>query len=77
MVQEYVGNPTESRVRRVWDTSTTLQSDVHIAYHYKRQLSELEDTSRKLDAILYVLSSEMGIWEKDGNEDVSESDGDC
>lgn len=76
MVQKYVGNTTESRLRRVWDASTTLQSDVHIAYHYKGQLSEFEDTSRKLDAILFALSSEMGIWEEDGDEDIWEGDGD-
>ena len=60
----------------MWYTTTTLPSDVYLAYHYKRELSELEETSRKLDAILYVLSSEMGIWEEDGDEDISESDGD-
>ena len=77
MVQKYVGNSTETSVRRVWYTSSTLLSDVHIAYHNKRKLSESEATSRKLDAILYALSSEVGIWEEEGDEDISESDGDC
>jgi hypothetical protein len=77
MVQRYVVNTTKSSMRRVWYTTTTLQSDVHLAYHYQRELSEFEDTSRKLDAILYVLSSEMGIWEEEGDEDISESNGDC
>jgi hypothetical protein len=77
MVQKYVGNTTESSMRRVWYTTVTLQSDVCVAYHYQRSISEFEATSRKLDAILYGLSSEMGIWEEEGDEDVSESDGDC
>ena len=70
MVQRYVVNTTESSMRRMWATSTTLQSDVHLAYYYQRELSEFEATSRKLDAILYALSSEMGIWEEEGDEDI-------
>lgn len=54
----------------VWCTSTTLQSDVYIAYYYKRKLSESEASSRKLDALLYALSSEMGVWEEEGDEDL-------
>lgn len=77
MVQKYVGNSTEASVRRVWYTSSTLLSDVHIAYHNKRILSESEATSRKLDAILYSLSSNMGVWQEEGDEDIYESDGDC
>lgn len=77
MVQRYVANKTEPSMRRVWVTSTTLQSNVYLTYHYQRELSEFEATSRKLDAILYALSSEMGIWEEEGDEDISESHGDC
>jgi hypothetical protein len=77
MVQRYVVNTAESPVRGVWVATTTLQSDVCIAYHYQRSVSEFEETSRKLDAILYAMSSEMGIWEEEGDEDISESDGDC
>ena len=77
MVQRYVANTTRTPLRRMWYTTTTLSSDVHLAYHYKRKLSESEESSRKLDAILYALSSEMGIWEEEGDEDISESHGDC
>lgn len=77
MVQRYVANTTGTSVRGMWYTTTTLPSDVHLAYHYKRELSEFEESSRKLDAILYALSSEMGIWEEEGDEDISEGDGDC
>jgi hypothetical protein len=77
MVQRYVVNTAESPMRRVWFTTTTLFTDVCIAYHYQRELSEFEDTSRKLDAILYAMSSEMGIWEEEGDEDIFESNGDC
>jgi hypothetical protein len=77
MVFKYVANETEAPVRRVWFTSSTLLSDVHIAYHNKRKLSESEATSRKLDAILYALSSNMGVWQEEGYENIFESDGDC
>ena len=77
MVQRYVVNTAESPVRGVWVATTTLQSDVCIAYHYQRSVSEFEETSRKLDAILYAMSSEMGIWEEEGDEDIFESNGDC
>jgi len=77
MVQGYVVNTTESSMRRVWTTSTSFQSSIHLTYHYQRKLSEFAATSRKLDAILYGLSSEMGIWEEDGDEDSYESVGDC
>ena len=77
MVQKYVGNPTETSVRRVWYTSSTLLTDVYIAYHNKRELSESEATSRKLDAILYALSSAVGVWQEEGDEDIYESNGDC
>lgn len=76
MVQRYVVNTTKPSMRRMWFASITLQSDVHLAYYYKRELSEFEETSRKLDAILYALSSEMGVWEEEGDEDISEGDGD-
>ena len=77
MVFEYVANETNAPVRGMWYASTTLQSDVHIAYHNKRKLSESEATSRKLDAVLYALSSTMGVWQEGGDEDIFESDGDC
>ena len=77
MVFKYVANETDAPVRGMWFTSTTFQSDVHIAYHNKRKLSESEATSRKLDAILYALSSNMGVWEEEGYEDLPESHGDC
>ncbi len=76
MVQRYVANTTRTPMRGMWFTTTTLQSDVYIAYHYKRKLSKSEESSRKLDAILYALSSDMGVWEEEGDEDVSEGDGD-
>jgi hypothetical protein len=77
MVQRYVVNTTKSSMRRVWYTTTTLFTDVHLAYHYQRGVSEFEETSRKLDALLYAMSSEMGVWEEEGDEDVSEGHGDC
>ena len=76
MVSGYVGI-TSTQMPGMWFTSTTLQSDVHLAYHNKRKLSESETTSRKLDAILYAMSSTMGVWQEEGDEDIFESDGDC
>lgn len=77
MVQKYVVDTTESPMRRMWYSSSTLSSNVHIAYHYKGKLSELEATSRKLDALLYGLSSALGVlWEERDDEDISKGDGD-
>jgi hypothetical protein len=61
---------SSTRLPRMWRTSTTLQSDVHLAYHYKRKLSEFEESSRKLYDILYAMSSIMGVWESDSDEDL-------
>ncbi len=61
---------SSTRLPRMWDTSTTLQSDVHLAYHYKRFLSESEKSSRKLYDILFAMSSFMGVWESDSDEDL-------
>ena len=76
MVQKYVAYKTEPSMRRMWYSSSTLSSDVCVAYHYKRELSDFEATSRKLDAILYGLSSALGVWEQEDDEDVSQGDGD-
>lgn len=71
MVQKYVVDKTEPSMRRMWYTSSTLSSDVCVSYHYQRELSDFEATSRKLDAILYGLSSALGVWEQEDDEDVS------
>ena len=71
MVQRYVGNTTEPPMRRVWTTTSTLLTDVHFAYHYQGKLSEFEETSRKLDAILYAVSPDLGIWKQETDEDIS------
>lgn len=76
MVQGYVEHSDFTSVRRVWYTSSTLLTSTHLAYHYQRELSEFEATQRKLDAILFLLSSEVGVWGPDDDEDLSEGDGD-
>lgn len=77
MVQKYVVDTTESSMRRMWYTSSTLSSDVHIAYHYKGELSDFETTSRKLDALLYGLSSALGVLREEGDdEDIRQGNGD-
>ena len=76
MVQRYVGHTFSAPVRGVWYTTTTLPSLVYLAYHYQRKLSIAEETSRKLDAVLLYLSSEVGVWEEDGDEDVPQGHGD-
>jgi len=60
----------------MWHSSSTLSSDVCVSYIVKRELSDFEATSRKLDAILYGLSSALGVWEQEDDEDVSQGDGD-
>jgi len=69
MVSGYVG-VTSTQMPGMWFTSTTLQSDVHLAYHNKRKLSESEESSRKLYDLLFAMSSIMGIWEEDDDEDL-------
>lgn len=61
---------TTTQMPGMWDISTTLQSDVYFTYHYKRKLSKSEVSSRQLDALLYVMSSAMGVWEEEDDEDV-------
>jgi hypothetical protein len=61
---------TATSLPGMWDTSTTLQSDVYLAYHYKRKLSKSEESSRKLYDILFAMSSAMGVWESDSDEDL-------
>jgi hypothetical protein len=69
MVQGHVG-VTTSYLPGMWSTSTTLQSDVYLAYHYKRKLSESEESSRKLYDLLFAMSSVMGIWGEEDDEDL-------
>ena len=76
MVQKYVVDKTEPSVRRMWYTSSTLSSDVCVSYYLKGELHDFEATSRKLDAILYGLSSALGVWEPEDDEDISQGDGD-
>jgi hypothetical protein len=61
---------TATSMPGVWCASTTLQSDVRLAYHHKRFLSESEKSSRKLYDILFAMSSIMGIWREEEDEDV-------
>jgi len=68
---------TSTSMPGMWNTSTTLLQDVRLAYHYQRKLSESEESSRKLYDLLFAMSSIMGIWEEDGDEDIFGSDGDC
>ena len=77
MVSKYVANKTKSSMRRMWCSSSTLSSNVYIAYHYKGKLSDFEATSRKLDALLYGLSSALGVlWEEGEDEDICQGNGD-
>lgn len=61
---------TATHLPGMWDTSTTLQSDVYLAYHYKRKLSKSEKSSRKLYDILFAMSSAMGVWGEEEDEDL-------
>jgi len=61
---------TATSMPGVWCASTTLQSSVHLAYHHKRFLSESEESSRKLYDILFAMSSIMGIWGEEEDEDL-------
>lgn len=70
MVSGYVGI-TPTSMPGVWNTSTTLQSDVYLAYHYQRKLSEFEKSSREFFHLLSESPSAMGILrQEDGDEDL-------
>lgn len=61
---------TSTPMPGMWCSSTTLSSDVRIAYHHERVLSESEESSRKLYDLLFAMSSFVGVWESDSDEDL-------
>lgn len=75
MVQGSMGI-TSTPMPGMWYTSTTLQSDVYLAYNYQRKLSESEASSREFFHLLSESSLAMGVWGEDSDEDLFESDGD-
>jgi hypothetical protein len=75
MVQGHVEFTTTS-MPGVWSSTVPLSSDVCLSYHYKRKLSEFEESSRKLYDLLFAMSSVMGVWDQDEDEDLWGSDGD-
>lgn len=76
MVQGHVEFASITSMRRVWYTTSTLLTSTHLTYYYQRELSEFEATQQKLDAILFQLPSEMGVWGQEDDEDLPKSDGD-
>ena len=69
MVQGHVEFTTTS-VPGVWNSTVPLSSDVCLSYHYQRKLSESEASSRKLYDLLFAVSSAMGVWDQDEDEDL-------
>ena len=76
MVQGDVEFANITSLRRVWYATSTFPSGLHITYHNQRELSEFEATQRKLDALLFLLSPEVGVWRQEDDENVSQGDGD-
>lgn len=60
----------------MWFTNTTLLSDVYITYYYKRLVPTTEAPSRELYDILHELSSDVGVWGSEEDEDVQSGTGD-
>jgi len=58
----------------MWFTNTTLPSDVYITYHYQRILPTAKTSSGELYDILHELSSDVGVWGAEKDEDVSGGD---
>lgn len=69
MVQGHV-EFTTTPVPGMWNSTVPLSSDVCIAYHHQRKLSESEESSRKLYDLLFAMSSVMGIWGEEEDEDL-------
>lgn len=75
MVQGHVG-VSYSHLPGVWVTSSTLQSDIHLAYSIKGELSGSQTSQGQLHDLLYALSSAMGVWESEDDEDLPGGNGD-
>lgn len=54
----------------VWVAHTTLPSNVYFTYRYQGEFSSAEEPSEELYDLLHELSSKMGVWEEDGDEDI-------
>jgi hypothetical protein len=76
MVQGDVEFANITSLRRVWYATSTFPSRLHITYYNERELSEFEATQRKLDALLFLVSPEMGVWRQEGDENLPQGDGD-
>lgn len=61
---------TTAHLPGMWETSTTLQSNVYLAYSIKRKHADAEASSRKLYDLLLAVSLQVGVWDSFGDEDV-------
>lgn len=67
---------TPTQMSGVRNTSTTLQSNVRLAYSIKGSNADVEASSRKLYDLLLAVSLKVGVWDAFGDEDIPGSDGD-
>lgn len=70
MVQRMLGKDKSKKMHGMWFTTTTFPSDVHITYNYKRIIPSTEESPGELYALLHELSSTMGIWGSEEDEDL-------
>lgn len=71
MVQRTMEQVLEE-VYGMWFTNTTFPSDVYITYHYKRIVPTAQTPSRELYDILHELSSDVGVWGSEEDEDLQQ-----
>ena len=54
----------------VWTSHTTFPPHVYFTYNYQRVVPTVTEPSSELHDLLHELSSAMGVWEQEGDEDV-------
>jgi len=54
----------------VWVAHATFPSDVYFSYNYQRVVPTTQAPPQELYDLLHELSSAMGIWESEDDEDL-------
>lgn len=54
----------------VWVSHTTFPPDVYFTYNYQRVVPTVTEPPKEFHDLLHELSSAMGVWESESDEDV-------
>lgn len=62
---------TSTPMPGVWNTSTTLSSDVHLSYRIQRSIPSIEESSREFHDLLSNLPFLLGVLgQEEDDEDI-------